>query len=47
MTSSLESLLLCVEAGIGVALLDRNTRLEKSENVRIITIPNSDLWTLA
>lgn len=42
MTSSLESLLLCVEAGIGVALLDRNTRLEKSENVRIITIPNSD-----
>lgn len=42
MTSSLESLLLCVEAGIGVTLLDRNTRLERSENVRIISIPNSD-----
>ena len=28
-TESLENLLLCVETGVGVAVLDRNTRLEK------------------
>lgn len=39
--STLESLLLCVETGIGVALIDRNTRLENDESVRIITIPDS------
>ena len=38
---TLESLLLCVEMGMGVALIDRNTRLEHNEAVRIITIPNS------
>ncbi len=39
--STLESLLLCVETGIGVALIDRNTRLENDNSVRIVTIPNS------
>lgn len=34
---SLESLLLCVEMGIGIALLDQNTRLEMSPHV--VTIP--------
>ncbi|MCI8539093.1 MAG: LysR family transcriptional regulator [Oscillospiraceae bacterium] len=36
---SLESLLLCVEANLGCALLDPNIRLE--QNVRSIPIPNS------
>ena len=40
--NTLESLLLCVEAGMGTALLDCNTRLERSENVRIVPIPGSD-----
>lgn len=39
--STLESLLLCVETGIGVALIDRNTRLENGESVRIVNIPGS------
>lgn len=39
--SSLESLLLCVEAGIGVATLDPNTRLDRSKEVRTIPIPDS------
>ena len=40
--TSLESLLLCVEAGMGIAILDRNTRLEKDSAVRMIPIPDSD-----
>lgn len=40
--STLESLLLCVEAGMGVTLLDCNTRLEHSDSVRIVPVPNSD-----
>ncbi len=40
-TSTLESLLLCVEMGVGVAILDRNTRLERNDAVRLITIPGS------
>ena len=40
-TSSLESLLLCVEMGVGIAILDRNTRLERNASVRLITIPDS------
>lgn len=36
---SLESLLLCVEMGIGIALLDQNTRLAMSSD--IITIPQN------
>lgn len=41
LANTLESLLLCVEAGIGVTLLDWNTRLEHSDDVRIIPMPNS------
>ncbi|MGB4660933.1 MAG: LysR family transcriptional regulator [Mobilitalea sp.] len=40
-TSSLESLLLCVETGIGIAVLDRNTRLEKNSDIRMIPLPDS------
>ena len=40
-TSTLESLFLCVEMGVGVAILDRNTRLERNDAVRLITIPGS------
>ncbi len=36
--SSLESLLLCVEAGIGIALLDNNIRLDPSTPVRLIPV---------
>lgn len=36
---SLESLLLCVEMGVGIALLDQNTRLEMSPDV--VTIPQN------
>ncbi|MDD2534506.1 MAG: LysR substrate-binding domain-containing protein [Eubacteriales bacterium] len=39
--NSLESLLLCVEAGLGVTMLDQNTRLEHNTEVRSIPIPNS------
>lgn len=40
---SLESLLLCVEAGLGTALLDCNTRLEHNSNIRTIPIPDSSV----
>ena len=40
-TATLESLFLCVEMGMGVAILDRNTRLERNDALRIIDIPNS------
>ena len=40
-TATLESLFLCVEMGIGVAILDRNTRLERNTSLRIIDIPGS------
>ncbi len=36
--NSLESLLLCVELGKGVALLDQNTRLARNSNVRTIPV---------
>ncbi len=39
--NSLESLLLCVEAGMGITTLDQNTRLEHNTEVRSIPIPNS------
>lgn len=45
--STLESLLLGVEMGVGVAILDRNTRLERNDAVRLITIPNSRAAGLA
>lgn len=40
--SSLESLLLSVEAGIGIAILDQNTRLKKGDSVRLVPIRGSD-----
>ena len=40
--STLESLLLGVEAGMGIAVIDRNTRLEKNEEVCIFPLDNSD-----
>ena len=40
-TATLESLFLCVEMGMGVAILDRNTRLERNSSLRIIDIPES------
>lgn len=36
--SSLESLLLCVEAGMGIALLDNNIRLDPSTPVRLVPV---------
>lgn len=36
-----ENMLLCVEAGLGVALLSTNTRLESSGDVRILPLPES------
>lgn len=39
--STTESLLLCVEMGVGVSILDRNTRLERNDAVRLVTIPES------
>lgn len=36
--SSLESLLLCVEAGIGIALLDNNIRLDPGSPVRLVPV---------
>ena len=46
-TATLESLFLCVEMGIGVAILDRNTRLERNTALRIIDIPGSRAAGLA
>lgn len=40
-TATTESLFLCVEMGMGVAMLDRNTRLERNTSLRIIDIPDS------
>lgn len=40
-TATMESLFLCVEMGMGVAMLDRNTRLERNTTLRIIDIPES------
>jgi len=40
-TATTESLFLCVEMGMGIAILDRNTRLERNDTLRIIDIPNS------
>lgn len=39
---SLDSLLFYVEAGVGVAVLDRNTRLETDQNIRVIPIEDVD-----
>lgn len=42
LADSLDNLLFYVEAGIGVTVLDRNTRLETDRNIRIIPIPDSE-----
>lgn len=42
MASTLESMLLCVETGIGVCLLDSNTRLEHSDGVRMVPLPGKN-----
>lgn len=39
--TTMESLFLCVEMGMGVAMLDRNTRLERNTTLRIIDFPES------
>ena len=44
---SLESLILCVEMGVGVALLDQNTRLSHDSAVRTIPIPGADMYVVA
>jgi len=44
--SSLESLMLCVEAGLGIALLDHNIRLENNKDICMIGIPDSPLTYL-
>mgnify|MGYP004684652193 FL=1 len=44
---SLESLILCVEMGIGIGLLDQNTRLSHDSAVRTIPIPDSHMCVVA
>ena len=44
---SLESLILCVELGIGVALLDQGTRLNYDSSVRTVPIPGADMYVVA
>lgn len=42
LADSLDSLLFYVETGVGVAILDRNTRLETDQNIRVIPLEDSD-----
>lgn len=42
LADSLDSLLFYVEAGVGVTLLDRNTRLEKDRNILATPLPDSE-----
>lgn len=42
LADSLDSLLFYVEAGVGVAVLDRNTRLETDRNIRVVPVPDSE-----
>lgn len=44
---SLESFILCVEMGIGIGLLDQNTRLSHDGSVRTIPIPEADMNVVA
>lgn len=44
---SLESLILCVELGVGVALLDQGTRLNYDSGVRTVPIPGADMYVVA
>ena len=41
------SVILCVEMGVGVALLDQNTRLSHDSAVRTIPIPGADMYVVA
>ena len=43
LADSLDSLLFYVETGVGVAILDRNTRLETDQNIRVIPLEDADL----
>ena len=43
MADSLDSLLFYVETGVGVAILDRNTRLETDQNIRVLPLEDADL----
>lgn len=42
MANSLDSLLFYVETGVGIAILDRNTRLEIDQNIKVIPIDDAD-----
>lgn len=44
---SLESLILCVEMGVGVALLDQGIRFSHDSVVRTIPIPGADMYVVA
>ena len=44
---SLESLILCVEMGVGIGLLDQNTRLGHDSAVRTIPLPSGDMCVVA
>ena len=44
---NLESLILCVEMGVGVALLDQYARLDQPSRVRTIPIPGKDMFIVA
>ena len=44
---SLESLILCVEMGVGVALLDQGTRLSHDSAVRTVPIPGAEMYVVA
>lgn len=42
LADSLDSLLFYVETGVGIAILDRNTRLESDQNIRVIPIEDAE-----
>lgn len=44
---SLESLILCVEMGVGIAILDQGTRLSHDSPVQTIPIPGEDMYVVA
>ena len=43
LADSLDSLLFYVETGVGIAMLDRNTRLETDQNILVIPIDDADM----
>lgn len=44
---SLESLILLVEMGVGIALLDQHTRLSPDSNVRTVPLPGGGMYVVA